>query len=119
MNMENGQERLFRQLLSTHRCGNCRHRFERDRFSIMAKHEKLWVVSAHCSACNKVQVFWVSLNRGIAGAARAAPTRSENGWRRFRSSTPMTFLRCTSSFPALMATSRRCLPVAGFSQTRL
>jgi hypothetical protein len=63
--MENGQERLFRQLLSTHRCGNCRHRFERDRFTIMAKHEKLWVVSAHCSACNKVQVFWVSLYRGI------------------------------------------------------
>lgn len=31
----------------------------------MARYEKLWVVSAHCSSCEKVQVFWVSLQRGI------------------------------------------------------
>lgn len=68
MSMESSQERLFRQLLSTHRCSNCRHRFERSRFSIMARYEKLWVVSAHCSVCDKVQVFWVSLQRGIERA---------------------------------------------------
>jgi hypothetical protein len=65
MSMESGQERLYRQLLSTRRCSNCRHRFERNGFAVMAKHEKLWVISAHCSACNKMQVFWVSLKGGI------------------------------------------------------
>lgn len=63
--MESAQERLFKQLLSTHRCGNCRQRFSRDRFSVVAKHEKLWVVSARCSACHMAQMFWVSLRNGI------------------------------------------------------
>jgi hypothetical protein len=66
--MENAQERLFRQLLSTHRCSNCRHRFARDRFSVVARHEKLWVVSARCSACHLSQMFWVSLRHGIQRA---------------------------------------------------
>ena len=63
--MESAQERLFKQLLSTHRCSNCRHRFARDRFSVVAKHEKLWVVSARCSSCHMAQMFWVSLRHGI------------------------------------------------------
>jgi len=63
--MESAQERLFKQLLSTHRCTNCRHRFARDRFSVVARHEKLWVVSARCSACHLPQMFWVSLKHGI------------------------------------------------------
>jgi len=63
--MESAQERLFKQLLSTHRCTNCRQRFDRDRFSVVAKHEKLWVVSARCSSCHVSQMFWVSLRNGI------------------------------------------------------
>ena len=63
--MESSQERLFRQLLSTHRCTNCRHRFDRDRFNVVARHEKLWVVSARCSSCRASQMFWVSLRNGI------------------------------------------------------
>lgn len=63
--MDGAQERLFRQLLSTHRCSNCRQRFDRDRFSVVTKHEKLWVVSARCSSCHMSQMFWVSLRDGV------------------------------------------------------
>lgn len=66
--MDTSQERLFKQLLMTHRCSNCRQRFDRDRFSIVARHEKLWVVSARCSACHMSQMFWVSLRHGIQPA---------------------------------------------------
>lgn len=63
--MDSAQERLFRQLQTTHRCTNCRQRFERDRFNVVAKHERLWVVSARCASCHKSQMFWVSLKDGI------------------------------------------------------
>jgi len=63
--MDTPQERLLRQLLSTHRCTNCRQRFRRDGFSFVARQEKLWVVSARCSHCHTQQMFWVSLKSGV------------------------------------------------------
>ncbi len=61
MSMDSAQERLFRQLLTTHRCSNCRQRFDRERFSVIARHERLWVISARCRACHTSQMFWVPL----------------------------------------------------------
>ncbi len=73
--METPHERLLRQLLSTHRCTTCRQRFRRDGFSFVARHEKLWVVSARCSACHTQQMFWVSLKNGVqATPAEISPT---------------------------------------------
>jgi hypothetical protein len=66
--MEGGQERLLKQLLSTYRCQNCNRRFDRDRFGVVARHEKLWVVSAKCTKCHSQQMFWVSLKDGVQPA---------------------------------------------------
>jgi hypothetical protein len=62
--MDSAQERLFRHLLVTHRCNNCRQRFQRDRFSVVARHDRLWVVSARCSSCHTVRTFWVPFRSG-------------------------------------------------------
>lgn len=63
--MDSAQERLLRQLLSIYRCSSCHQRFDRDRFSVLARHDRLWVVSARCSSCQTRQVFWVSLRDGV------------------------------------------------------
>lgn len=63
--MDRAQDRLFRQLATTYRCSNCRQRFDRSRFAVITRQERLWVVSARCASCKAPQMFWVSVREKL------------------------------------------------------